>query len=173
MWISWPASERLQNGWVIVDKMGNRIIAISGHFDPFHEGHLDHMIKASMLGDFLVVIVNTDAAIIRKRTKNAVPGKVNSNIYWRMELIRTLMKGLGIRGMVVPAIDQDETVAASLEYYHPHVFAKGGDRSLANNPIPDREILTCHKLGIEIAYGIGGKMNSSSVMNVQKETNGD
>ena len=151
----------------------NKIIAISGHFDPFHEGHLDHMIKASMLGDFLMVIVNTDEAIVRKRTKSGVQGAVNSNIYWRMELIRTLMKGLNIRGMVVPAVDKDETVAASLEYYHPHVFAKGGDRSLSNSPIPDAEILTCHRLGIEIAYGIGGKLNSSSTMSVKKENNGD
>jgi cytidyltransferase-like protein len=149
--------------------MVGRIVAISGHFDPFHEGHLDHMIKASMLGDFLLVIVNTDQAIINKRIKNGEKPVVNSTLHWRMELIRILMVGLGIRGMVVPSVDDDESVAKSLEYYHPHIFAKGGDRSLTNEPIPDKEVLACHKLSIEIMYGIGGKLNSSSKMKVDKE----
>jgi len=127
------------------------------------------MIKASMLGDFLLVIVNTDQAIINKRIKNGEQPKVNSTLHWRMELIRILMVGLGIRGMVVPSVDDDESVAKSLEYYHPHIFAKGGDRSLTNDPIPDKEVLACHRLSIEIMYGIGGKLNSSSKMNVNKE----
>jgi len=150
--------------------MVGKVVAISGHFDPFHEGHLDHLIKASMLGDFLFVIVNTDQAIINKRTKNGESPKVNSSIYWRMEIIRILMKGLGVRGMVVPSVDEDESVARSLEYYHPHIFAKGGDRSLTVDPIPDAEVLACHKLSIEIMYGVGGKLNSSSKMKVNKET---
>jgi D-beta-D-heptose 7-phosphate kinase/D-beta-D-heptose 1-phosphate adenosyltransferase len=149
--------------------MVGKIVAISGHFDPFHEGHLDHLIKASMMGDFLIVIVNTDEAIIRKRTKSGEKPVVNSSIYWRMEIIRILMKGLGIRGMVVPSVDDDESVAKSLEYYHPHIFAKGGDRSLTVDPIPDKEVLACHKLSIDIIYGVGGKLNGSSKMKVNKE----
>ena len=149
--------------------MVGKVVAISGHFDPFHEGHLDHLIKASMLGDFLFVIVNTDQAIINKRTKNGEQPRVNSTLTWRMELIRILMRGLDIRCMVVPSVDDDESVSKSLEYYHPHIFAKGGDRSLTNDPIPDKEVLACHKLGIEIVYGVGGKLNSSSKMYVNKE----
>lgn len=149
--------------------MAGKIVAISGHFDPFHEGHLDHMLKASMLGEFLIIIVNTDQAIINKRTKDGVPGKINSTLFWRMEMIRLKMIGLQIRGMVVPSVDDDESVAKSLEYYHPHIFAKGGDRSLTHDPIPDKEVLACHKLGIEIVYGVGGKLNSSSMMKVNKE----
>jgi len=149
--------------------MVGKIVAISGHFDPFHEGHLDHLIKASMLGDFLLVIVNTDQAIINKRTKDGIPGKINSTLFWCMEMIRLKMVGLQIRGMVVPSVDDDESVAASLEYYHPNIFAKGGDRTLTNDPIPDKEVLACHQLGIEIVYGVGGKLNSSSKMKVNKE----
>ena len=149
--------------------MTGKIVAISGHFDPFHEGHLDHMLKASMLGEFLIVIVNSDKSIIKKRTKNGILGKVNSTQFWRMELIRLKMVGLGIRGMVVPSVDNDESVAASLEYYHPDIFAKGGDRSTTDKPIPKSEIAMCNKLNIEIKYGVGGKLNSSSSMEVSKE----
>ena len=149
--------------------MAGKIVAISGHFDSFHEGHLDHMLKAGMLGDFLIVIVNTDEQVIKKRTTGKFPGKTNSNIFWRMEIIRRIMEGLHIVGMVVPSVDIDESVSKSLAYYHPHIFAKGGDRSLDKDPIPDSEVMTCHKLGIEIIYGVGGKLNSSSMMRVNKE----
>ena len=139
-----------------------KIVAISGHFDPFHEGHLMHMIKASMLGDFLIVIVNSDESIIKKRLKNDSVGKVNSNIFWRMEMIRLKMDGLGIHGMVVPAIDQDETVASSLAYYCPDIFAKGGDRTEDNMPL--RELNMCYERSIKIVYHVGDKLNSSSSM---------
>ena len=35
-------------------------VAVSGGFDPLHSVHLDHMIEARRLGDWLIVIVNTD-----------------------------------------------------------------------------------------------------------------
>ena len=117
------------------------------------------MLKASMLGDYLMVIVNTDEQILLKRGPE---GKLNMALDWRMEIIRMLLKGLDIRGMVVPCVDKDSSVTASLEYYRPNVFAKGGDRTSTN--MPQDELDVCQRLGIEIAYGVGGKLNSSRTM---------
>ena len=85
-----------------------------------------------------------------------------------MELIRWTMAGMKIRGMVVPSIDKDNTQAASLAYYHPSIFAKGGDRVETN--MPQSELDACKRFGIKIVYGVGGKLNSSSAMDVVKST---
>lgn len=122
------------------------------------------MLKASMLGEYLIVIVNTDEQILHKRSPG---GKLNMSLDWRMEIIRILMKGLEIHGMVVPCVDNDSSVTASLEYYRPHIFAKGGDRTASN--MPQDELDTCRRLGIEIVYGIGGQLNSSRTMETVRD----
>ena len=42
-------------------------VAISGGFDPLHIGHIEMMKEAKELGDRLVVIVNNDNWLIKKR----------------------------------------------------------------------------------------------------------
>jgi hypothetical protein len=67
-------------------------------------------------------------------------------------------------GMV--SIDQDRTVCESLRYVHSLyddgytklIFANGGDQN--NDTIPERAV--CEELGIELADGLGDKIQSSS-----------
>ncbi len=137
-----------------------KTVAIAGHFDPFHEGHLLHLIQASMLGDFVIVFVSSDEDAVRKK------GKMNISHMWRMELFRITMKGLGIRGLVVPTMDKDGTQALTLLHYRPNIFAKGGDRTRDN--MPKNELLACERLGIGIEYGVGEQINHSSHMEVRR-----
>ena len=111
-----------------------------------------------------MVIVNTDEQILKKRGPG---GKLSMSLDWRMEIIRILLKGLDIHGMVVPCVDKDSSVTASLEYYRPNVFAKGGDRTASN--MPQEELDVCRRLGIEISYEVGGKLNSSSSMEIIRD----
>ena len=46
-----------------------RIVAVSGGFDPIHSGHLAMLRQAAALGDRLVVGVNSDAWLTRKKGK--------------------------------------------------------------------------------------------------------
>jgi cytidyltransferase-like protein len=39
-------------------------IAIAGKFDPVHEGHIDHIVKAAKLGDYLYIITHTDHVVV-------------------------------------------------------------------------------------------------------------
>jgi D-beta-D-heptose 7-phosphate kinase/D-beta-D-heptose 1-phosphate adenosyltransferase len=50
-----------------------RIVAVSGGFDPIHSGHLAMLRQAAALGDRLVVGVNSDAWLTRKKGKPFMP----------------------------------------------------------------------------------------------------
>jgi hypothetical protein len=114
-----------------------------------------------------MVIVNTDEQIIQKRLKTGENRQVNMCLDWRMEMIRIIMRGIEVKGLVVPNVDKDASVAKSLEYYGPNVFAKGGDRVESN--MPENELEVCKRCGIEIVYGVGGKLNSSRLMTTDRD----
>ena len=40
--------------------MKNKIIIVSGYFNPLHKGHIEYFKNAKSLGDKLIVIVNND-----------------------------------------------------------------------------------------------------------------
>ena len=40
--------------------MKNKVIIVSGYFNPIHKGHLELFTKSKELGDYLLVVVNSD-----------------------------------------------------------------------------------------------------------------
>ena len=60
---------------LIRDRMGARIVLTSGSFDVIHEGHSMYLEAARLLGDFLVVGVDSDAKVRKRKgpTRPAVP----------------------------------------------------------------------------------------------------
>ena len=50
-----------------------RIIIVSGGFDPLHSGHIAHFKAAKELGDLLIVGLNSDDWLIRKKGKPFMP----------------------------------------------------------------------------------------------------
>lgn len=125
------------------------VVAVSGGFDPVHIGHVRYLKEAKRLGDKLLVILNTDDFLIRKKGKPFMGFDERKEI---LEAIRWVDE-------VVPSVDDDQTVCQSLRHYRPDIFAKGGDRTLGN--IPEKD--TCTELGIKMVFGVGGtKIQSSS-----------
>jgi len=113
---------------------------------------------AAALGTRLVVIVNGDDFLMRKKGYAFMP------LAERMEIVRAL------RGVadVVAAIDPDQTVRETLRLVKPHVFANGGDRR-AEADIPEAAV--CRELNIEMVFNVGGgKVQSSSEL-VQRAGN--
>lgn len=128
-----------------------KVVVVSGYFDPCHFGHIEHMRKASQLGDVLIVIINSDEQVMRKY------GYILQPMYKRIE--RIMRKAPFAHGVVI-SIDKDSTQTETLRMIRPQVFAKGGDR-VANN-MPKSEVDVCRKIGCEIVYGVGEKLNSST-----------
>lgn len=126
----------------------SKIVAVSGGFDPLHRGHIDHLKKAKKLGDKLVVILNKDQFLLRKK----------GSVFMPYEDRREILKALGFVDDVIPCIDEDETVCESLRQLKPNIFAKGGDWT--GKTIPEKKV--CEELGIEIVEGVGKEIKSNS-----------
>ncbi|MEM4259214.1 MAG: adenylyltransferase/cytidyltransferase family protein [Candidatus Pacearchaeota archaeon] len=124
------------------------IVAASGYFDPLHVGHVEYLKKAKELGTKLIVIVNNTEQAILKKGFEFMP------LIERAEII----KALSFVDEVFISIDKDRSVSKSLEKIKPHIFAKGGDRSVGEIP----ETAICKELGIKIIDGLGEKIQSSS-----------
>ena len=140
-----------------------RAAVVSGYFNPLHVGHLDMMEAARALADALVVIVNNDAQQVPKK------GKVITSETDRLRIVEALR----VADAALVAVDDDGSVAASLEVIHAAypgvelVFCNGGDRSPGGDAVPTAEVAVCERLGIEMAWGVGGetKADSSSRIN--------
>lgn len=121
---------------------------VSGGFDPIHIGHIRYFKEAKKLGDKLIVILNSDNFLTKKKGYVFIPYKQRKEI---IESIKYVDK-------VVKCIDKDQTVCKTLAKIRPDIFAKGGDRTLEN--IPEKDI--CDKLGIKMKFNVGGKKIQSS-----------
>jgi cytidyltransferase-like protein len=141
-------------------------VVICGKFDPVHDGHIDHIIKASKLGDYLIIITHTDDVVANSSKKGvcAVP------LWARKLILEGLLLVLKINGEVVVAepLDNDGTIKNNIVKLKPYILAKGGDRILSNMPIS--ELLACKEIGCEVVYGVGDLLNSSSKI-MQGEVN--
>ena len=136
-----------------------RVIVISGFFNPLHIGHIDYISSARNLGDFLIVIVNSDDQV---KIKGSVPFMSQDD---RLRIIRNIN---GVDRSVI-AIDKDESVCQTIReefkrlqndpFFEDMIFANGGDRKEGGVP----EDILENELGIRMVYNVGGeKVQSSS-----------
>lgn len=130
------------------------VVAVSGGFDPIHIGHIRMIQDAAKLGDELVVIVNNDCWLIKKKGFVFMPEEE------RVEIIRAIA---GVSRVVLtehPADPEDMSVAETLRHIRPDIFCNGGDRHAENTP----EDVVCGELGIKMVFNVGegGKIQSSS-----------
>ena len=132
-----------------------KIVLITGGFDPLHSGHIAYFKAAKALGDILVVGVNSDAWLTRKKGFPFMPYKE------RAAIIRNIV---GV-DFVIDFDDSDDSAKYALwmvRQSYPQdliIFANGGDRTQTNIPEMDSGIDN-----VEFVFGVGGenKMNSSS-----------
>ena len=131
-----------------------KVVIVSGYFDPLHVGHLEYLQMASQLGDKLLVIVNNDEQAILKKGESFMSEKDRMEIVFALECVDE----------VLISCDEDASVCESLKLvsqFKPMadlIFAKGGDRNFGEVP----EVDVCKKLGIEMVDSLGEKIRSSS-----------
>jgi cytidyltransferase-like protein len=132
-----------------------KIVLITGGFDPLHSGHIAYFKEAKKLGDILVVGVNSDAWLTRKKGMPFMPYTERATI------IRNI---IGV-DFVIDFNDNDGTAKHAIQMVrqsYPNdeiIFANGGDRTDKN--IPEMDIVDGN---LKFVFGVGGfnKANSSS-----------
>jgi cytidyltransferase-like protein len=130
-----------------------KIVIVTGGFDPIHSGHLAYFKAAKTLGDMLVVGLNSDAWLARKKGRPFMP--MNERF--------ALVSALSMVDEVVIYNDNDNSSCDAIrkvkESYPGHeiIFANGGDRTKDNIP----EMIFDD---VKFVFGVGGedKKNSSS-----------
>src|SRR3989344_1526904 len=104
------------------------VVAVSGGFDPIHIGHIRLIQDAKKLGDKLVVILNNDNWLKKKK------GHIFMHQNERKEIIEAI-KGVDEVILTGHKTDPDDmSVSKELAKIKPDVFANGGDRTATNIP---------------------------------------
>ena len=134
------------------------VVLVTGGFDPLHEGHISYFNQAKLLGDILVVGINSDNWLIRKK------GKFFQNYHTRS----TIIKNLKSVDEIISFNDKDnsaiDAIKKVLKMYDSNVvFANGGDRTISNIPEQNYDYGEDNKR-LSFVFGVGGedKLNSSS-----------
>lgn len=125
-----------------------KTVCVSGYFIWLHAGHIQYLKEASEIGRVIVILNNDNQQILKY-------GKVIVPLQKRAIVIKSIV---GYVDTVVRSIDQDRTVCMTLVKIRPDIFFNGGDRTSKNIP----EVETCEQLGIQMIFGSGGKILSSS-----------
>jgi len=131
----------------------SKVVLVTGGFDPLHSGHIEYFKAARQLGDKLVVGVNTDSWLERKKGRAFMPISERT----------TILQNLSMVDHCVLFDDDDNTSIEAIKnvkmmYPNDHIiFANGGDRTADNIP----EMVFDD---VEFVFGVGGenKKNSSS-----------
>ena len=146
---------------------------MSGGFDPVHKGHLRMFREASWLGHQVIVGLNSDDWLARKKGKP----------FMKFEERKEILEGFKYVNQVIPFDDSDDTASdlirrvhtiynseahehsysdlpqqGMMDYYQIY-FANGGDRGKGNVT----EVGIWKELDVVMLWGIGGgKIQSSS-----------
>jgi D-beta-D-heptose 7-phosphate kinase/D-beta-D-heptose 1-phosphate adenosyltransferase len=132
------------------------VVAVSGGFDPVHSGHIRLFEAAKKLGDELVVILNNDNWINKKKRHFFMPQKERKIIIQALKPVNRVVLTNH------PKNPKDMSVCRELAKIKPDIFAQGGDRDKKN--IPPCEVELQKTLGYRVVENIGrgGKTQSSS-----------
>lgn len=130
------------------------VVAVSGGFDPLHIGHVRLIQSARKLGDKLMVILNNDNWLKKKR------GHIFMHEKERKEIIEAIE---GVDEVVLTGHKpnpKDMSVSKELVKIKPDIFANGGDKTATNI----LEAPICKAINCEMVFGVGqgGKVQSSS-----------
>jgi cytidyltransferase-like protein len=130
-----------------------KVVVVTGGFDPLHSGHIEYFRAAKQLGDLLIVGLNSDAWLARKKGQPFMPLEERRIIVGSLKDVHSTMTFNDDDGSA-----RDLLVLINRQFpYAEIIFANGGDRTAEN--IPE---MTVPNVLFKFSVGGENKMNSSS-----------
>lgn len=135
----------------------DKVVLVTGGFDPLHSGHIAYFKQAKKLGNHLVVGINSDQWLVNKKGRPFMPFEERSNIIKHLDMVDDVI-----------LVEDDDTggTTNAIGYLLQTttgklIVANGGDRT--DGGIPEQKIYGDHP-NVEFVFGVGGenKANSSS-----------
>ena len=126
------------------------VVVVSGGMDPLHIGHIRLIQAARKLGDKLIVILNNDNWLKKKKTHIFMHQKERKEVIEAIE---------GVDEVVLTSHtpnSKDMSISHELVKIKPDIFVKGGDRRSEKN-VPEAE--ACRKIGCKIVFNVGSGGN--------------
>ena len=135
-----------------------KVVLVTGGFDPLHSGHIDYFNSAKKLGDELVVGLNSDEWLIRKKGKPFLPYQERIQIIQSLEMVDDIVSFDDSDNSSCGAIFK---LLCTTAHDKKIIFANEGDRTAEDIP----ELTTYGaQPQVDFKFGVGGseKKNSSS-----------
>jgi len=143
-----------------------KVILISGGFDPVHQGHIECIQNTRELADEVWIGLNSERWLRNKKGKCFMSEKERA-------FIMDNIKGVDWVYVMNPKNNQDTTAVDFIEmarrkYIREHgelpkgvmAFGNGGDRVAGGVPPVEEDV--CSTWGIDLVWGLGDKVQSSS-----------
>jgi len=106
------------DGWLARARFKNRkIVFTNGCFDVLHRGHVDYLVRASELGDLLVIGLNTDESVRRL--------KGPSRPYLDEETRAYILASMSFTSAII--LFEEDTPMELIQKVRPDVLVKGSD----------------------------------------------
>lgn len=130
-----------------------KIVLVTGGFDPIHSGHISYLNHADHLGDIVVVGLNSDEWLTRKKGRAFMPWKERMVVLGNLHMVDNVIAFDDSDGTAIDAIRKVKALYPNEKI----IFANGGDRTKDNIP----EMIFDD---VEFVFSVGGdnKANSSS-----------
>ncbi|WP_158895387.1 D-glycero-beta-D-manno-heptose 1-phosphate adenylyltransferase [Amycolatopsis anabasis] len=130
-----PAPRPVTSGFELaawIRRQGGKLVATGGCFDLLHPGHVSLLQHARSLGDALIVCLNSDDSVRRRKG----PGRPIVSEADRARLLRAL------EPVDAVLVFDEATPARLLDELAPEVWVKGGDYVEAD--LPEAEVVRRH-----------------------------
>ena len=134
-----------------------RLVFTNGCFDILHRGHVEYLHQARMLGDALVVAVNTDASVERLKG----PGRPVVSQGDRAMVVA------GLESVTAVTLFREDTPQELLAALLPDVLVKGGDYS--PDQIVGREEVESAGGEVHVIPFIQGRSTTELISRIQEK----
>jgi cytidyltransferase-like protein len=136
-----------------------KVALTTGGFDPCHVGHISYFKAARAMADHLVVGVNSDAWLEKKKGQSFLPWAERSAIINEMNVVDRVINFDDSDQSACDAIRKVRQIYPDADI----MFCNGGDRTAAN--IPELAVaLEDDRVSFHFSVGGNTKQNSSSLI---------